>query len=340
MRGTRRCFILPYMKIESLPRIHLATLPTPLDEVPRLSDWLGNRILFKRDDLTGFALGGNKARKLEFLIADAIQVGADVLVTGGGPQSNHARMTAAAARKVGMDATLVLNGDPPLESNGNLLLDELLGAEILYTRTADTTETDRMIERVTAEKKAAGRRPYLIPRGGSTVLGCISYILAVGELLEQLTSRNIAPDYMVITTGSCGTHAGILAGCQYYGARIPVLGITVSRPKSEGVTRIMKLVQDTADFLSFPLPLDPSDVIIKDAYIGAGYAFITPEAREAIRRVARLEGIFLDPVYTGKTMAGLFDLVQRGDIPRGATVVFWHTGGSPGIFGHPGDFSS
>jgi D-cysteine desulfhydrase family pyridoxal phosphate-dependent enzyme len=329
---------MPLMKIESLPRIRLATLPTPLDEAPRLSDWLGVRVLFKRDDLTGFALGGNKARKLEFLIADALEKKADVVVTGGGPQSNHARMTAAAARKVGMDATLVFSGNPPPESNGNLLIDEILGAEILYTHTADTSETDRMIERVTAERRAAGRRPYLIPRGGSTVLGCISYILAVGELLEQLTAAGVEPDSIFITTGSCGTHAGILAGCKYFGARIPVLGITVSRPVDEGLPRILRLVKETAEFLETPLPLEPDEVIIKDGYLGAGYAIITPEAREAIRRVARLEGIFLDPVYTGKTMAGLIDLVQRGEIARGSTVVFWHTGGAPGIFGHAEDF--
>ena len=326
------------MEISSLPRYKLATLPTPIDEAPRLSDWLGVRVLIKRDDLTGFALGGNKARKLEFLIADALEKKADVLVTGGGPQSNHARMTAAAARKVGMDATLVFSGNPPAESNGNLLLDELLGVEILYTHTDDTSETDKMIERVTAERRASGRRPYLIPRGGSTVLGCTSYILAVGELLEQLTARGVEPDSIFITTGSCGTHAGILAGLKYFGARIPVLGITVSRSQSEGRQRIYKLVKETAEFLETPLPLEPSEVIIKEEYLGAGYGIITPQAREAIRRVAQLEGIFLDPVYTGKTMAGLIDLVQHGEIAHGSAVLFWHTGGSPGIFGHADDF--
>lgn len=326
------------MDIASLPRINFATLPTPLDEAPRLSEWLGVRVLFKRDDLTGFALGGNKARKLEFLIADALEQHADLIVTGGGPQSNHARMTAAAACRAGLDATLIFSGSPPPELNGNLLIDEILGAEILYTNTSDTSETDRMIERVTAERRAAGRRPYLIPRGGSTVLGCISYILAVGELLEQLTAAGVQPDSMFITTGSCGTHAGILAGCKYSGSKIPVVGVTVSRSVAEGLPRILKLVHDTAEFLETPLPLEPGEVIIKDEYLGGGYAIITPEAREAIRRVARLEGIFLDPVYTGKTMAGLIDLVQRGDITRGSTVVFWHTGGAPGIFGHAGDF--
>ncbi|MBI4673889.1 MAG: D-cysteine desulfhydrase family protein [Chloroflexi bacterium] len=326
------------MKIESLPRIHLATLPTPLDELPRLSEALGARVWMKRDDLTGFALGGNKARKLEFLLADAIQQGADVVVTGGGPQSNHARMTAAAARKVGMGATLVFFGNPPREVNGNLLLDELLGAEILYTRTDDKRETDRVIERVCGELQARGRKPYVIPRGGSTVLGCCAYILAVGELLEQLRAQAVTPDWIFITTGSCGTHAGILAGLKYFGARIPVYGITVSRPIAEGKPRINLLVQETAEFLQTALSLEPDDVILDDAYLGAGYGIITPEARTAIQLVARSEGIFLDPVYTGKTMAGLMDLVRRGVVVRGATILFWHTGGAPGIFGHPDDF--
>lgn len=328
------------MNIESLPRLHLATLPTPLDEAPRLSEWLGVRVLFKRDDLTGFALGGNKARKLEFLIADALLNKAEVVVTGGGPQSNHARMTAAAARRAGMNAILVFTGNPPDESNGNLLLDEILGAEILYTHTENTSETDRTIERVTAELSAKNQRPYLIPRGGSTVLGCISYVLAVGELIEQLSANNVEPDFVFITTGSCGTHAGILAGYKYCRAKTPVIGITVSRPVSEGEQRIMRLVQDTSNFLGTPLPIERGEVIIKDGYVGQGYGFITPEAREAILQVARLEGVFLDPVYTGKTMAGLIDLVRRGEIPRGSTVVFWHTGGAPGLFGHAKDFVS
>lgn len=332
------------MNIDTLPRYKLATLPTPLDEAPRLSKELGVRVLLKRDDLTGFALGGNKVRKLEFLLADALNQGADVLVTGGGPQSNHTRVTAAAARKAGLDAVLVHFGDPPPESNGNLLLDELLGAEIRYTRTQDKSETDRMLERVTAELKARGRKPYLIPRGGASVLGCVSYILAVGELLEQLDALRVKPDYIFVATGSCGTHAGILAGIKSFHAGIPVYGITVSRSVSEDLPRIDLLVKDTAEFLETPLPLAASDVIVNDAYLGPGYGMITPEAREAIRRVAQLEGIFLDPVYTGKAMAGLIDLVQRGKaaspfgIARDATVVFWHTGGAPGIFGHADDF--
>src|SRR5512135_429055 len=210
--------------LDSLPRQPLATLPTPLDEAPRLSAELGIRVLFKRDDLTGFALGGNKARKLEFLMADAVAQQSDTLVTGGGTQSNHARMTAVAARKFRMDVTLVFFGAKPPAVSGNLLLDELLGAELVYADTDDKIETERIIERITLEKLERGKKPYRIPLGGSTVLGCCSYMLAVGELLGQLQAQAIHPDHVLVTTGSCGTHSGILAGMKYYNASIPVHG--------------------------------------------------------------------------------------------------------------------
>lgn len=320
-------------RLESLARYPLAALPTPLEEAPRLSNELGIRVLVKRDDLTGFALGGNKARKLEFLLADALAHGADTLVTGGGAQSNHARMTAAAARKLGMEISIVFFGPRPPQVNGNLLLDDLMGAEMVYANTDDKVETDRVVERVTQELRERGRKPYLIPVGGSTVLGASSYILAVGELLEQLKEAKAQPDYVFISTGSCGTHAGILAGMKYYGAQIPVYGITVSRDKAQCGQRIRDLVARTSEFLDCPLPLAPEDIVVDDHYIGPGYAIPTPEGNAAIRKVAQLEGLFLDPVYTGKTMAGLMDLVRRGSVPRGSTVVFWHTGGVPGMFG-------
>lgn len=327
-------------RLESLPRYPLAALPTPLEEAPRLSKELGIRVLVKRDDLTGFALGGNKARKLEFLLADALAQGADTLVTGGGAQSNHARMTAAAARKLGMEISIVFFGPRPPQVNGNLLLDDLMGAEMVYANTDDKVETDRVVERVTQELRERGRKPYLIPVGGSTVLGASSYILAVGELLEQLKEAKAQPDYVFISTGSCGTHAGILAGMKYYGAQIPVYGITVSRDKAQCGQRIRDLVARTSEFLDCPLPLAPEDIVVDDHYIGPGYAIPTPEGNAAIRKVAQLEGLFLDPVYTGKTMAGLMDLVRRGSVPRGSTVVFWHTGGVPGMFGFASSFMS
>jgi D-cysteine desulfhydrase family pyridoxal phosphate-dependent enzyme len=323
-----------------LPRLKLAELPTPLDDAPRLSDELGVRVLFKRDDLTGFALGGNKARNLEFLIADAMSKNADIVLTGGGPQSNHARMTAAAARKVGMDAALVLFGNPPSEMNGNLLLDQLLGADIIYTHTNDRSQTEPTMMRVAEELEKRGRRPYIIPRGGSTPLGCIGYLLAVQELLEQLKEQRVAPDLILIGVGSGGTHAGILAGLKFFGAAIPVQGIAVSRSVAESAERITSLVKEMSDCFHLSIRLESSEIRLDDSYLGAGYGSITPEARSAIERVARLEGIFLDPVYSGKAMAGLIDFVERDIIPQGATVVFWHTGGAAGLFGHAEDFES
>lgn len=325
-------------KLEALARYPLATLPTPLETADRLSKELEIHVLFKRDDLTGFALGGNKARKLEFLVADALANKADILVTGGGPQSNHARMTAAAARKIGIDVKLVFFGKPPTEVNGNLLLDQILGAEYVYANTDDKTETDRVIERVVQDLRDKGRNPYLIPVGGSTVLGAASYILAVGELLQQLDRMKVKPDYAFITTGSCGTHAGILCGMRYYDAAIPVYGITVSRTKQECQDRLRTLITKAGEFLDHPFQLHDSDIIVNGDYLGQAYAVPTQAGNAAIRKVAQLEGIFLDPVYTGKTMSGLIDLVRRGKIARGSTVVFWHTGGVPGLFGQADSF--
>ncbi len=329
------------MLLDSLPRYPLATLPTPLDELPRLSNELGIRVLLKRDDLTGFALGGNKVRKLEYLLADALAKNSDMLITGGvGPQSNHARITAAAARRAGLDVILIFFGEAPVEVNGNLLLDQLLGAEIRYAGTQDRDETERLILSITNDLKAQGRRPYAIPVGGSTALGCVSYLAAVGELLEQLDALAMNPDYLFITTGSCGTHAGILAGVKYFRRALAVYGVTVSRDAAECLTRIHRLVNETATLLGAELVLNEDEIIVDGDYRGPGYARVTPEAVQAIRLVAQLEGIFLDPVYTGKTMAGLIDLTRRGKIAPGSTVMFWHTGGAPGIFGHAQDFQN
>ncbi len=325
------------MILPSLPRFPLGILPTPLDELPRLSQELGIRVLMKRDDLTGFALGGNKVRKLEFLVADALEQDADTLVTGGGVQSNHIRTTAAAARKAGMDAVGVFFTSPGGDAvNGNLLLDTILGAQLVYAD-VDKHETERTIERVCEELRAQGRHPYLIPVGGSTKLGCFSYVLAVRELLDQLRAQNVQPDAIVVTTGSCGTHAGILAGLKLLDAPVPLHGITVSRAVPECRERITRLVGATAQLVGAEIALDADDILVHGEYLGEAYAKITPEARAAIQRVAQLEGILLDPVYTGKAMAGLIDLAARGVFAPNSTVVFWHTGGTPGLFGFPQD---
>jgi D-cysteine desulfhydrase len=325
------------MDLDRIPRFRLAALPTPLEEAPRLSGDLGVRILFKRDDLTGLALGGNKARKLEFLLPEALSTGAEVVVTAGGPQSNHARTTAAAARRAGLNAVLLLAGEPPQELNGNLLLDKLLEAEIRYVPTGGMDEQDRRIAETVDALSAAGRKAYAVPYGGSSPLGALGYLFALRELVEQLEKLQVRADSMFVTTGSCGTHAGILAGIKYFDARIPLYGISVSLGAAECARRIRLLVSGVSNLVEKELALNESDVSVEDRYLPPGYGVVTPGVREAIRLVARTEGILLDPVYTGKAMSGLVDMIRRGEVRRGSTVVFWHTGGQPGLFAKAND---
>ncbi|MGH9038904.1 MAG: 1-aminocyclopropane-1-carboxylate deaminase/D-cysteine desulfhydrase [Acidimicrobiia bacterium] len=303
----------------------LAHLPTPVEALDRLTKWLGGpRLLVKRDDLTGLALGGNKARKLEFLCADALTQGADVLVTGGGSQSNHARMTAAAANRLGLGCHLAVAGqaatDPPA---GNLLLSHLLGAELHFTGTRDYYAAEAAITDLAAALEAEGHRPYPIPIGGASVTGVQAYAAAADELLDQLGEP---PDWVVVADGSGGTHAGLLAGL---GDRTRVLGIDVgTRPDLDSVVPALAGAAARASGRDEP----QVEAIIDHGRFGAGYGQPTDTAREAIRAAARTEGLILDPVYTGKAMAGLIGWAREGRFAPGDTVVFWHTGGAPALF--------
>ncbi|MCC7360637.1 MAG: D-cysteine desulfhydrase family protein [Anaerolineales bacterium] len=317
-------------------RFPLALLPTPLVEAPRLSQALGGpRLLIKRDDLTGFALGGNKVRGLEYYLAEALAQGADVLVTGAGPQSNHVRVTVAAARVAGLEAVAVIHGERPPVALGNLLLDELLGAELRFTGSPDRAQVDVEIERVGAELAAAGRRPYLIPRGGASALGALGYLAAVSELGAQLAELGARPAWLVLATGSCGTQAGLLAGIKLFGAPYRLLGITVSRPVAECCERITRLAIAAAALAESPITVLSEDVVVRDGYIGAGYGIPSPEAAAAIRLAARTEGLFLDPTYTGKGLAGLIGEIKSGRLSPDDTVIYLHTGGEPGLLAHP-----
>lgn len=317
-------------------RYPLAILPTPLVEAPRLSRALGGpRILFKRDDLTGFGFGGNKVRGLEFYIADALAREADVIVTGAGPQSNHVRATAAAARAAGLDVVAVMHDSRPPETQGNLLLDALLGVELRFTDDPDRALVDTRIETVAQEMRATGRRPYVIPRGGASALGALGYVECVREMDAQLKSMGVRPDRIALATGACGTQAGLIAGTKIHGAPYRVFGVTVSRPVEECVERIRRLAAETARLAGETVEACAEDVIIRDGFIGPGYGIPTPEAVEAIRLVARTEGVFLDPTYTGKGMAGLMAEIRSGRIGSDETIVFLHTGGAPGLFAHP-----
>lgn len=293
----------------------------------RLSEWLGGpRVLVKRDDLTGLALGGNKARKLEHLCAEALARDCDTLVTGGGHQSNHARMTAAAADRLGLDCHLAIGGHEPQVLSGNLLLDVVLGATLHYTGAQTYYETESAIEELADRLAGDGKRPFAIPIGGASVTGAAAYVAAADELRDQLAGDGGGVDWVVVADGSGGTHAGLLAGLD---PATRVLGIDVgTRPDLDDV--IPRLAAGAAAHAGRP-PV-AAETIVDHAHFGAGYGEVTDEAVDAIRRTARLEGIVLDPVYTGKAMAGLVGAARAGRFTSSSTVVFWHTGGAVALF--------
>lgn len=307
-------------------RVQLAYLPTPIDRLDRLAKFLGGpELLIKRDDQTGLATGGNKTRKLEFLVADALAHECDHLVTVGAPQSNHCRQTAAAAARFGLGCSLVLRGSRPANTTGNLLLDELLGAHLYWTGSEESAD---VVNRVLAELRAAGRRPYAIPLGGSNVVGATGYVLAMEELITQLEQQRANVDFIVFATSSGGTHAGITLGARVYDFRGKVLGISVDHPAESLQPQVAALATATATHLGLGT-LSVADLIdVNDDYLGEGYAVVGEAEREAIALTARLEGILLDPVYTGRAMAGLIDLIRWGAFTRGQRVLFWHTGGT------------
>ena len=320
-----------------LPRVSLAHLPTRLEEMPRLRQALGGgpRLLIKRDDQTGLATGGNKTRKLEFLVADALKQGSDTLVTAGGPQSNHCRQTAAAAARMGLRCALVLSGDPVPRSHwrGNLFLDDLLGAEVHWTHSSDR---DKVMDDVADGLSADGARPYVIPVGGSIPIGATGYVAAVEELAAQLAQRGESVDRMVFASGSGGTHAGLLVGVKALGLDVRVEGIDLD--KVGGLEEKLRvLTPATAAHLGLELTFSESDFILHGAYGTPGYGVITAAERDAIRLLARTEGILCDPVYTARALAGLLDLVKQGAYGSDETVLFWHTGGTAGMFARTAD---
>jgi D-cysteine desulfhydrase family pyridoxal phosphate-dependent enzyme len=299
------------------------------------------RILIKRDDLTGLALGGNKARKLEFLIADALKQGANVVVTTGAVQSNHARMTAAAARAAGLDVVLILTADgndPPVQ--GNLLLDRLFGATIHYIpppadpllATSDVEEAK--VAEVLQGLRSRGQRPYFIPVGGSSAIGVFGYVTGTLEMVEQLGSMGEPPTRLYYASGSRGTQAGLTLGAKIHAAPFAVYGVAVSGGEPFKKERALRIANEAATIAGVTTRLTEDDLVTDQRYIGAGYGIATSECLEAIRLLASTEGILLDPVYTAKAMAGLIDHVRRGEVDARTTVVFLHTGGVPALFAH------
>jgi L-cysteate sulfo-lyase len=316
----------------NIARVALGHFPTPVEELQRLGRVLGGpRILVKRDDLTGLACGGNKTRKLEYLLADALQQGAKTLITSGAPQSNHARQTAAAAARYGLGCVLVLGGMAPPNNTGNLLLDELLGARI---RWAGDRDRYTMMEEIASEERAAGRKPYIIPYGGSNAIGASAYVTAIDELVRQTLEQDLHIEHIVLASSSGGTQAGMIAGAKAMHFRGRILGISVDKPQEALERVILELAQITAAHLGLRIEIGPDDVHVNDHYRGNGYAILGEPEREAIRLLARTEGLLLDPVYTGRAMAGLLDLIKQGEFSRHESVLFWHTGGTPALYAY------
>ncbi len=310
-------------------RVRLCHLPTPIEKLERLSRHLGGpAIHVKRDDQTGLATGGNKARKLEFLLADALAQGCDHVVTLGGPQSNHVRQTAAGAAKLGLGCSLVLRGHAPSQRLGNVLLDELLGAAIHWSgaRTRDEVAVEVM-----AALRAGGARPYLIPVGGSNALGSLGYRLAMAEALDQIGAAALRIDTMVFASSSGGTHAGLALGAAMRGYGGRVLGIAIDAPAAELTAHVTTLAQEAARLAGAGAFADKLRVEANADYLGGGYSVVGDLERDAIRTVARTEGLLLDPVYTGRAMGGLIDLIHRGTFTRDESVLFWHTGGAAAL---------
>ncbi len=317
------------MLTRSVPRVRLAYLPTPIEELPRLSAALGGpRLLVKRDDLTGLAGGGNKTRKLEFSVGEALRQGADTLVTLGAVQSNHARQTAAAAARCGLRCVLVLGGTPPAAATGNLLLDRLLGAEVVF---AGARTREEAAAEVIAAARAAGQRPFLIPVGASDEIGAAGFVAAAEELAAQLEAQRLAVDRIVVASSSFGTQAGLCVGARALGLRAQIAGIAIDAPGAELQAGVADLAARTARRLGLDVRIAASEVIGFDGYLGGGYAVLGDPEREAILLGARHEGLLLDPVYTGRAMAGLLDLVRRGTFGKDETILFWHTGGTPAL---------
>jgi D-cysteine desulfhydrase len=311
----------------TVPRLNFAHLPTAIEELPNLSKALGGpRLFVKRDDQTGLAFGGNKTRKLEFLIAEARKQGADMLISGGAVQSNHCRQTAAAAARYGFDCTLVLTGERPNQPSANFLLDQLFGAEIVTVE--DRAFRDQTLQETFDKAVAAGKKPYLVPYGGSSPTGAMGYTFAMQEFMRQ----GVHADWIVFGTSSGGTHAGLVLGQRAFAFKGKILGISIDEPEEELKAHVSELASKASEKLGERINFTRNDVLATEEYCQAGYGVFGEGEREAIHLFASKEGLLLDPVYTGRAAAGMIDLIRRGFFKKEETVLFWHTGGQPALF--------
>lgn len=323
------------MHLDKLPRYPLAQLPTPIESLPALTRVLGGpELVIKRDDQTGLAFGGNKTRKLEFLVGQALAQGADTLITAGAAQSNHCRQTAAAAAKAGLKCELLLNGKKPELPVGNLLLNELLGATAHWI---ERPQRPAKLRELPEQLRAQGRKPYVIPVGGSNGVGATGYVVAMQELAEQLRTSGQRVDHIVFGSSSGGTQAGIILGARIAGftGQLHGLSIDKSEPEHEAYEdEVAQIANDCATYIGSDVRLKREDVKVIYGYMGEGYGIVGDLEREAIRLMARHEGILLDPVYAGRAFGALVDSIRKGVFKRGETVLFWHTGGGPALFAY------
>lgn len=325
------------MLLSNFPRISLAHLPTPLEHLPRLSEHLGGpQIYVKRDDCTGLASGGNKTRKLEFSMAEAIQQRADTIVTVGAVQSNHVRQTAAAACKLGLNCEVLLEHrvvDPsePYAHSGNVLLDKIFGANL--REYSSGTDFDQAMSDVADEVRSKGGTPYIIPGGASNKVGALGYVNCGIELLTQFKEQDLDVDHIVTATGSAGTQGGLVVGLRAMQSDIPLLGVGVSISQAAQEEKVYELACETADYIGKPGCVAREDVVANCNYIGTGYGVPTESMNEAVLMLARYEGLLFDPVYSGKALAGMIDLIRTGTFSSG-NIVFLHTGGSAALFAY------
>ena len=330
------------MHLARFPRVSLFPKPTPLEPLENLTRHLGGpEIWIKREDCTIVATGGNKVRKLEWLIGEARLQGATRIVTQGAVQSNHVRQTAAVARRFGMTCLALLEhrietNDRDYLNSGNVLLDKLFGCEIEYR--PGGIDMNAEAEKKGAELRAAGEAVYVIPGGGSNKVGALGYVACAQELVQQADEMDLRIDRVVTATGSAGTHAGLVVGLEGVNAAIPVLGIGVRLPRDRQEANVFRLAEATADYVGVRGGIARSAVVANCDYVGEGYGIPTPGMAEAVQMLARQEGILLDPVYSGKAMAGMIDLIRRGEFRKDERVVFLHTGGAVGLFGYTGFF--
>ena len=324
--------------LSQFPRVQLAHLPTPLEPLPRLSEYLGGpQVWVKRDDCTGLATGGNKTRKLEFSMAQALARGADTVITVGAVQSNHVRQAAAAACKLGLKCEVLLEHrvvDPSdyYANSGNILLDRIFGANL--REYPGGTDFDAAMATVAAEVEAGGGKPYLIPGGASNKVGALGYVNCALELLDQADRRGFRIDHLVTATGSAGTQAGLVVGLKAARPEVPLLGIGVNVPKEEQERRVYTLACETAEYIGKPGLVAREDVVANCDYVGPGYGMWTESMNEAVLLLARLEGLLFDPVYSGKALAGMIGLVRNGQLRDADNIVFLHTGGAAGLFAY------